>query len=99
MEQVEAILGLLLVALIGLALVSGLAIVVLIELAWIVRLGTRLYWRWRSSVQPSRVGREAELATREPDPVAQPNGTLPPDNSDGMHRGTRRGERPCDEKE
>ena len=52
MEPVQTILGLLLIALIGLALVSAVTIVVLIELAWIVRLTARLYWRWRSSSTP-----------------------------------------------
>jgi len=49
MEQtLETLLGLLLILLVSLALVSAVVILVLIELGWIVRLSTRLYWRWHS---------------------------------------------------
>ncbi len=67
MEQLfETVLGLLLILLVGLALVSAVAIVVLIELGWIVRLTARLYWRWHSSMHPS-----------PPD-----SGGVPPDNDE-----------------
>jgi len=65
MEQAQAMLGLLLIILVSLALVSAVAIILLIELGWIVRLTARLYWRWRSSVHSPQVGRdEPRLARR-----------------------------------
>jgi hypothetical protein len=61
MEQaLQALLGLLLVLLVGIALVNAVAIVVLIELGWIVRLATRLHVHLRSSVRPPKTGDERE---------------------------------------
>jgi hypothetical protein len=86
MQAFETAFGLLLLLLIGLALMSAVMIVVLIEFAWIVRLAARLYWRWRSSVNPPDVAAEQrdqaeqdeDPPTRCPDPTVHSNGTLGP---------------------
>jgi len=96
MEQAQAVLGLLLIILVSLALVSAVAIILLIELGWIVRLTARLYWRWRSSVHQYRVdadqlgpaGDMQDAPRPDRQPVAHSNGTLPPPDSDGAVRGS-----------
>jgi hypothetical protein len=99
MEQViQTLLGMLLIALVGLALVSALAILVLIECGWIVRLGGQLYWRCRAFMQSLRDStmelRELERRRGEPadqnrQPVHHPDqvrpghGTTPLPGRDG----------------
>lgn len=79
MEQSLHTLGLLLILLVSLALVGAVAILLLIELGWIVRLSARLYWRWRSSIhQPLQEGAR---------PPALTAGTLPAAGSGGVRRG------------
>ncbi len=109
MEQaLQAILGLLLILLVSLALVSAVAIIVLIELGWIVRLAARLYWRWRSSVHPFQVGAEqpGPAGQRQDAPapnrrhVAHSNGTPRHRGAGGAVPGSDKGsERPGDESE
>jgi hypothetical protein len=55
MEQaVQPLLGMVLIVLVSLAVVSAVAILVLIECAWIVRLLGQLYWRCRALLQSLR---------------------------------------------
>ena len=90
MEQtLHTLLGLLLILLISLALVSAVAILLLIELGWIVRLSARLYWRWRSSIQrPLQEGAGSPALTAGTLPAAGPGGVRLGDDGSGCHRGT-----------
>jgi hypothetical protein len=91
MEQtLQTLLGLLLILLVSLALVSAVAILLLIELGWIVRLSARLYWRWRSSIhQPLQADAGPPALTAGTLPAAG-SGVVRPgdDGSGGCHRGT-----------
>jgi len=88
MEQtLHTLLGLLLILLVSLALVSAVAIILLIELGWIVRLAARLYWRWRSSMHPLQGGAEPPALTVGTLPPPGPGVVQPAEDGSGCHRG------------
>jgi hypothetical protein len=62
-QAIQTLLGALLIMLVGLAVVSAVTILVLVEFGLIVRLGDRLYWRCRSFVQSLR---ESAKESEEP---------------------------------
>jgi hypothetical protein len=95
-EQVlHTLLGIVLLFLASIAVVSGMAIIVLIEAGWIVRLVTRLYWRLRFSIYPtylaaenSPVGTPQDMSRPEHHPIPNPNGTPSiAESNDGGHGG------------
>jgi hypothetical protein len=86
MEQgIETLLGRLIVILVGLASVTALTGLVLIECGWIVRLGGRLYWRCVSFMETLRAKAQPPYDLRRPGPPADldhhpgdhPNGAGP----------------------
>jgi hypothetical protein len=89
MEQsLHTLLGIILILLVSLALVSAVAILLLIELGWIVRLTARLYWRWRSSMHPLQGGNEPPALTIGTLPPPGSGAVQPGDDGGGCHRGT-----------